>query len=52
MNKKFADYYWAGDTLGDETSTSSGIDPVVVKAKIPLKYPGLNFMRQTRVSSI
>ena len=21
--------YWAGDTLGDETSTSSGIDPVM-----------------------
>ena len=30
--------YWAGGTLGDETSTNGGIDPVVVNAKTPLKY--------------
>ena len=36
---------WACDTLGDETSTSSGINPVVVKAKIPLLNKMRNFIR-------
>ena len=29
---------WTCDTLADEKPTNSGIDPVVVKAKIPLNY--------------
>ena len=33
--------HWAGDTLVDEPSTSSGIDPVVVNAKNTIKVPGL-----------